>query len=99
MFVAQYSKKIDVYFVHNLQQVNFNQRSRENSLHHETRNDSRDLQNRQQQTNIFFRRFLRFEMIFKFDQFWSIKRNSLFYVVQIEFVYDRKLKHYNKKTR
>jgi hypothetical protein len=47
----------------------------------------------------FFRRFLRFEMFFEFNQFWSIKRNSLFHVVQIEFVYDQRSRHHNKKAR
>jgi hypothetical protein len=50
-------------------------------------------------TNIFFRRFLCLEMFFEYNQFWSIKRNSLFYVVQIEFIHDRESRHYNKKTR
>jgi hypothetical protein len=40
----------------------------------------------------FFRRFLRFEMFFKFDHFWLIKRNSLFHIVQIEFIHDRRFK-------
>ncbi len=100
MLSAQHSKKIDVHLVHDLQQLNLNQRFREIDLCHETKNDSRDLQNRQQ-TNEYFllRRLLRFEVFFKSDQFWSVKRDSLFYVVQIEFVHDRRSRHYNKKAR
>jgi hypothetical protein len=46
-----------------------------------------------------FRRFLSFKMFFKFDQFWSVKRDSLSHVVQIESVHDRKSRLYNKKAR
>jgi hypothetical protein len=38
-------------------------------------------------------------MLFKFNQFWLIERNSLFHVVQIEFIHDRRSRHYNEKTR
>jgi hypothetical protein len=48
--------------------------------------------------NFFFRHLLRFEMLFKFNQFWLIKRDSLSHVVQIEFVHDRRSRHHNKKT-
>ncbi len=47
----------------------------------------------------FFEFILRFEMFFKLDLSWSMKRNSLFHVVQIEFVHDRESKHHNKKAR
>ncbi len=39
------------------------------NLHYETKNNSRDLQNRQQINKHFFRRFLRFKMFFKLNQF------------------------------
>jgi hypothetical protein len=48
--------------------------------------------------NIFFRHFLRFEMYFKFDQFWLIKRDLFLHVAQIEFIHDQRLRHHNKKT-
>jgi hypothetical protein len=54
MLSAQHSKKIDVYLVHDLQQINFNQRSRKISLRHKTKNDSRDLKIDNKRTNIFF---------------------------------------------
>ncbi len=38
-------------------------------------------------------------MLSKSDQFWSIKRDSLFHVVQIEFIHDRESRHHSKKAR
>jgi hypothetical protein len=46
MFSAQHSKEIDVHFVNDLYQVYFDQRSQEINLRYETRNNSRDLQDR-----------------------------------------------------
>jgi hypothetical protein len=45
MLLIQHSKEIDVYFIHDVQQIHFDQWSREINLRYETKNDSRDLQN------------------------------------------------------
>ncbi len=99
MFSAQHSKEIDVYLVHNLHQIDFDQRFREINLHHETKNNSCDLQNRQQMNEHFlFWRFLRFEVLFEFNQFWSVRRDSLLHVVQ-KFIHDWESRHHNKEAR
>jgi hypothetical protein len=100
MLSAQHSKKNDVHLLHDVLETHFCQRFKEFDDRNETRHRQTVLRDRQQTNEHFvLERFLRFEMFFKFDQFWSVKRNSLFHVVQIEFVHDRKSRHYNKKAR
>jgi hypothetical protein len=70
MFSAQHSKKIDVHLLHDVLETHLCQRFKEFDDRDETKHRQIVLQDRQQ-TNEYFvlERFLRFEVLFKFNQF------------------------------